>query len=443
MASSGSRAAPLSAASKLNPPPRNADLALVRARIETACLALFALAASYYIAFHPTFIGDYQVDGGPTISALVHGHLPHSQPAMGPLSIWLRTPFAWLVRDHTVLAQYRMGAFACILVAGAVGVYLARVLLANDRSAWLAFAVVAFSVLNPANFHAMANGHPEEILGAALCVAAVVAAVEGRSVLVVGVLLGLAIATKQWAVLAIGPTLIAASRGRVRIALLAVGLAVLLTAPMALPNLHGFAASNRNSADATIGLMPDSIWVPFEHVHHVRIFDGVAWRTIEKRTMSHAIAGHAKPLIVLLGALLPLAYMLLRRGARREEALLLLALLFALRCALDPLTTAYYTAPLLLALMAYECRYSRGPPLLTTIGGIVIWYLTMRVVWIIEPHKVTAIYLAWMVPLLGYLGVRVYAPSVISDFGKWLSTSLPPSVTIARSSIRTPNAPGR
>ena len=39
----------------------------------------------------------------------------------------------------------------------------------------------------------------------------------------------------------------------------------------------------------------------------------------------------------------------------------------------------------------------------------------------------------WMVPLLVYLGVRVYAPKVISDFGKWLSTSLPASVTMTRS----------
>ena len=53
------------------------------------------------------------------------------------------------------------------------------------------------------------------------------------------------------------------------------------------------------------------------------------------------------------------------------------------------------------------------------------------------------IFLGWMVPLLVYLGVRVYAPSVISDLGKWLNTSLPPSVTMTRSSIRTPNAPGR
>ena len=414
----------------------------MRARIEIACLGAFAFLASLYVAFHQTFIGDYEVDGAPTIHALLHGHLHAPQPAMGPLSIWVRLPFVWLVRDSSLLTQYRVGALPCLFVAGAVGVYLATRVRAAGRSPWLAFGVVAFSVLNPANFHAMANGHPEEILGAALCVAAMVAAIERRSLLVVGVLLGLALATKQWAVLAIGPVLIATARGRIKTALLAIALAAVLTAPLALPNLGGFTTSNRTSADATIALTPASIWVPLEHKYKVRIFDGVASRMIEKRSLSHAIAGRAKPLIVLLGALLPLGYAWRRRRARPEDALLLLALLFALRCALDPLTTAYYTAPLLFALMAYECLYSRGPPLLTTISGVVIWYLTIHVVWVIEPRTVTAIFLAWMVPLLAYLGVRVYAPSVISDFGKWLSTSLPPSVTMTRSSIRTPTAPG-
>ena len=415
----------------------------MRARIETACLGVFAVLASYWVAFRPTFVGDYEVDGSPTIHALIHGHLHAPQPAMGPLSIFLRAPFVWLVRDGSLLDQYRMGSFACMLVAAAVGVYLATRVRAAGRSPWLAFGVVAFTLLNPANFHAVANGHPEEIMCAALCVAAVVAALERRSVLVVGLLLGLAIATKQWAVLAIGPTLIAAAGGRIKTAALAIALATVLMAPLALANMNGFTSANRTSADATIGLTPASIWVPLEQKYEVRIFDGVAPRLIEKRKLSHAIAGRAKPLIILLGLLLPVGYAWRHRRARPEDALLLLALLFALRCALDPLTTAYYTAPLLLSLMAYEALYGRGPPILTTIAGLVIWYLTMHVVWVIEPRTVTAIFLAWMVPLLVYLGVRVYAPRVISDLGKWLSTSLPESVTITRSSIRTPNAPGR
>ncbi len=77
------------------------------------------------------------------------------------------------------------------------------------------------------------------------------------------------------------------------------------------------------------------------------------------------------------------------------------------------------------------------------VGALVLWYLTVKVVWVIQPQTVMTIYLAWMVPLLAYLGGKLYAPSVISGLGKWLSTSAPSSLTMTRSSIRTPNAPGR
>ena len=96
----------------------------MRARIETACLGVFAVLASYWVAFRPTFVGDYEVDGSPTIHALIHGHLHAPQPAMGPLSIFLRAPFVWLVRDgeepiaaavyltHGKLVTYKYGASA-------------------------------------------------------------------------------------------------------------------------------------------------------------------------------------------------------------------------------------------------------------------------------------------------------------------------------------------
>ena len=94
---------------------------------------------------------------------------------------------------------------------------------AQGRSFWLGAGIVAFSILNPANLHAIGDGHPEEILGAALCVAALISASEDRSLLVTGTLLGLAVGTKQWALLAIGPVLLAAPRGRIRIGLLGSG----------------------------------------------------------------------------------------------------------------------------------------------------------------------------------------------------------------------------
>src|SRR5207302_1113379 len=76
-------------------------------------------------------------------------------------------------------------------------------------------AVVALALASPVTFKALYFGHPEELLGAAMCAGALLLAARGRS-LAAGVLLGLAIATKQWAVLAFVPTLLAAREARRR-----------------------------------------------------------------------------------------------------------------------------------------------------------------------------------------------------------------------------------
>src|SRR5205807_10009979 len=80
---------------------------------------------------------------------------------------------------------------------------------------WLArLAVVGVCVLNPIAMQAVYNGHPEELLGAVLCVAAVLCAIDDRPVWA-GVLLGLAIPNKEWALVAVGPVLVALPRRRV------------------------------------------------------------------------------------------------------------------------------------------------------------------------------------------------------------------------------------
>ena len=66
---------------------------------------------------------------------------------------------------------------------------------------------------NPVTLYALQDGHAEELLGAVLCVAAVLAAQRGRGGLA-ALALGLAIANKQWALLAIGPVLLALPPGR-------------------------------------------------------------------------------------------------------------------------------------------------------------------------------------------------------------------------------------
>ena len=90
-------------------------------------------------------------------------------------------------------------------------------------------------VVNPITVHAVRSGHPEEVLGGALAVLAVVCAARGRS-MQAAVALGLAIGTKQWTLLAVLPALFAASASARRsIALIAasVGIVLAVSAPLA------------------------------------------------------------------------------------------------------------------------------------------------------------------------------------------------------------------
>src|SRR5919206_152441 len=94
------------------------------------------------------------------------------------------------------------------LARAALGLYLAIRARREGRSLLLAMTIVALATISPMSWHALADGHPEEILGGALCVAAVLGAADGRRPIVTGFLLGLALATKQWAILVLGPVLL-------------------------------------------------------------------------------------------------------------------------------------------------------------------------------------------------------------------------------------------
>ena len=156
------------------------------------------------------------------------------------------TPFALLpgLWGGGSLAVYRMVALPCLLASGALGVYLVAKLRAEGRSTLTKAVTLGLCVANPVSLYALELGHPEELLGGCLCVAAVLVALRGRPVLA-GILLGLAIANKEWALLAAGPVLLALPRGRTRAICLASTLAVAgaVLAPLTLASSGGFVAS--------------------------------------------------------------------------------------------------------------------------------------------------------------------------------------------------------
>jgi hypothetical protein len=112
------------------------------------------------------------------------------------------------------------------------------------------------------------------------------------------------------------------------------------------------------------------------------------------------------PLIVAIA--LPLSLAWRRRPNRNlDDALALLALLFLLRCVLDPWNLGYYHLPLVTALIAWEVRGGRDWPLLGLAVSAATWMT------FVTNHGRTTdtpffMYLAWALPLAAYLAHRLY-----------------------------------
>ena len=191
----------------------------LRENLPCAAIALAAAGALAWLSLYGFAWNDYENEAQPAFTALVHGHLVgflRLAPVYGG-SLVLRAPFALLpsLWGGGALAVYRMAALPCLLAdraarRGARGAH-AR---AGRPLLWR--AVVARPVrANPIALRAIEVGHAEELLGGALCVFAVLLADRERPVLA-GLALGVAIANKEWALLAIGPVLIALPAARTR-----------------------------------------------------------------------------------------------------------------------------------------------------------------------------------------------------------------------------------
>jgi hypothetical protein len=273
-------------------------------------------------------------------------------------------------------------------------------------------------VANPLTLRALELGHPEELMGASLCVAAVLLAAErspGRDrSLLAGALLGLAIANKEWALLAAGPVVLALPPGRRVRCLLSAGVsAAVVLVPLMLVSSGSFLASTRAAAapGASAIFQPWQLWWFFGHhgalVHGLfgAVKPGYRVAPTWTGTLSH-------PLVLAAGlataaSLWPRAS---RRALREQDALLALALVLLLRCLLDTWDTSYYMLPFLLALLAWELSGEpRRPPLLALACTVLAW---ISFQWLPEHASAdaqSAAFLAWSVPLAGWLGLRLLA----------------------------------
>jgi len=191
-----------------------------RALRENATCALFAalgcLGCGWLALTSPVWT-DYETEAQPAFEALAHGHLLgflQLAPVYGG-SLIERAPFALLpgLWGGGSLAVYRAVAVPCLLAAALLGIWIVAGMRREGRSRLARAVALGICVANPMTLAALETGHPEELLGGCLCVAAALLAcapeVGTRRALASGLALGLAVANKQWALLALGPVLLA------------------------------------------------------------------------------------------------------------------------------------------------------------------------------------------------------------------------------------------
>jgi hypothetical protein len=435
---------------------------LLRENALCALMASAGCATLAWLGLYGFAWNDYENEAQPAFAALAHGHLSsflRLAPVYGG-SLVERAPFALIpgLWGGGELAVYRMVALPCLLAAAALGVWLLARMRAKGYGTLARAVALGLCVANPLTLNALELGHPEELLGACLCVAAVVCASRDRP-LWAGLLLGLAIANKEWALLAVGPVLLALpAKRRLRCLASAGAVAAAVLLPLMLSASGGFAASARATASTSSTIFqPWQIWWFFGY--HGPPVHGLFGMPLVNYRTGPAWAGMiSHPLIVAVGFALAGALWLQRgRGARgvgERDALLLLALVLLLRCVLDTWNTSYYMLPCLLALLTWEVSGSNRRPPILALAGIVLPWVALHELPAhgAGPDLQAAVFLAWTLPLTAALSLKLYAPKltfsgrqemIVNSRGSAVRISLPCSVTMSRSSIRTPHTSGR
>jgi hypothetical protein len=389
--------------------------AAARTRLFWLLAAGYVLVASAWIAWRATSAGDYLTDAGPPIDALVHGRVHDflaARPLMGPLSLFVRAPFAALayVGDHSGLQalyndQYRLGVFPCLVAAGIVGVALARMMEQRGSSRLAQAAVVAVCVVNPVSLRAVYFEHPEEVFGAALLTGAALAGIQRRPWLA-AVLLAFALANKQWAVIGAPAVVLivvmANDRKRLRgpaLALLGVGLALLV--PLLVVDAGSLWDLTRRLGDIRNSpVWPASIWYRFapplsgaelgewsHNLHHMPDWLGLV----------------ARPFLIAAGIALPLAFAKRVAGDVAARGLALLALVMLVRCLFDPANNGYYHVPFLMALIAADAL--RGRFWATAVACVLLQAPTTFKP---DADQLALFYALWAPAFAVYLGGRAY-----------------------------------
>ncbi len=327
----------------------------------------------------------------PAYRALLHGHVL-SAIQLSPAyvgSLVLRAPFALLAGAFGggERAVYVATALPCLFAASWLGVWWARERWRMARGGTI-FSLLVLCAINPVVILCLSFGHPEDVLGGALCVAAVLMASRGKAGWA-GLLTALAVINKSWGLVAVPVVLAVLPAGRLR-----AGLAMIVpTAAVMVPVLLARQTSSASGVASSLGS---------------QVGDNFPSQLLYWFGQRSFIVQHAHYLIVAVAVVAVVVWWQRRRLASPldadRQALLLLAFVLLLRAALDPEDNIYYHVPFLFALMAYEQGRAPRLTILATVALLAIippWYH-------LSATQRGISYTVAVVPLLVWMCVRLY-----------------------------------
>lgn len=349
--------------------------------------------------------GDFYLEAYPAYDALMAGDIGlflDRLPGYSGFTVVVGAPATLLTGTFGGIETmvYRLTSVPGLLAMAALSVAIAGPLRAAGNRAWPLFLLLGAG--GALTFQALDFGHPEDLLATGAAVGAVLVARGGRlnwaSVLIV-----VAVVAKQWAVLAILPAAMAAPRGGLRIAIAGVvGTVVLLGLQTQLGGEVHTAITHTGSL-----FHPHQVFWPFGTPATTAEFIGAPDGT---RMAPEWLSALTRPLTVGSGIAVALIWWL-RSGPERnrDDVLGVLALVFLLRCMLDPWDVVYYHLPLVVALAAWEARRGSSLPVLSLVVTAACWltFITYEERAGYGPYLA---YLAWSVPLAVGLASTLLRP---------------------------------
>jgi len=381
---------------------RGAALDFLVAGVALALLAHWALGVDRWI--------DFYVEAGPSVTALLNGNL-HGFLALAPPyggSMLLRAPAFALgglvhLGGRTAAGNgaagldgaYRLGALECMAAVAALALCVAGHQRARGRPAPERALLLVVLIVNPASAWAIKLGHPEEMLTAALAVAAVLLASRGRATWA-GILLGVAVASKQWGVLAFPLCLAACPGRRVRFTVATAASAALILAPLFLAASAAFVRANQAVTAAPSIFRPQQLWWTL-HLSHVTPVAGGGNDLLISRP-DGVVAAYSHPLIAVLATIAGVVWWRRGRAVAPLDALLLFSGVMLLRCLLDPWDSIYYHLAFIFALATWEVYARRRAPMFALAASLLVWvdFETLPLYW--SSDLVNLAYVAWALP---------------------------------------------